>query len=107
MLKASYGVVQTSPLSSSRTFPSDKDASCPFAGTPPAAGSRQSALCPWICVSCSVSVDLRVLLCLRGFACPALCPWICVSWAFPVSAVTQPVAFPVELLSLRAVAVCP
>lgn len=79
MLKASYGVVQTSPLSSSRTFPSDKDASCPFAVTPPAAGSRQSALCPWICVS----------------------------WAFPVSAVTQPVAFPVELLSLRAVAVCP
>ena len=61
MLKASYGVVQTSPLSSSRTFPSDKDASCPFAVTPPAAGSRQSALSPWICVSCSVSVDLRVL----------------------------------------------
>ena len=53
VLKASYGVVQTSPLSSSRTFPSDKDASCPFAVTPPAAGSRQSALCPWICVSCS------------------------------------------------------
>ena len=47
------------------------------------------------------------LLCVRGFACPALSPWICVSWAFPVSAVTQPVAFPVELLSLRSVAVCP
>lgn len=47
---------------------------------PPAPGSHQSALC------------------LDGFACRG---------HFPVSDVTQPVTFPVQLLSLRAVAVCP
>ena len=56
VLKASYGVVPASPLSSFRTFPSDKDASYPFAVTPPS---------PWQPPVCSLS------------------RWICLSWAFP------------------------